>query len=87
MELNYSEDLSRFLDFLRHCSSESLSALNTEAADVVEVVHGEWIAVPSSDMATGKAYKCSVCKSMRYGVRLPSYYQKCGAKMTERNNI
>lgn len=28
----------------------------------VPVVHGEWIHVPSSDMATGKAYECSNCK-------------------------
>ena len=50
-------------------------------ADVVEVRHGEWIAVPSSDMSTGKAYKCSECQKMRYGVRLPPYCQECGAKM------
>lgn len=51
------------------------------AADVVEVKHGEWIAVPSSDMSTGKAYKCSECQKMRYGVRLPPYCQECGADM------
>ena len=50
-------------------------------ADVVEVKHGEWIAVPSSDMSTGKAYKCSECGKFRFGVRLPPYCQECGAKM------
>ena len=50
-------------------------------ADVVEVRHGEWIAVSSSDMSTGKAFKCSKCQKMRYGVRLPPYCQECGAKM------
>ena len=53
-------------------------------ADVVEVKHGEWIAVPSSDMSTGKAYKCSECGKFRFGVRLPSYCQECGAKMDGR---
>lgn len=50
-------------------------------AEVIEQIHGEWISVPSSDMATGKAYKCSNCKCMRYGARLPPYCQECGAKM------
>ena len=43
--------------------------------------HGRWIAVPSSDMMTGKAYKCSECNKMRYGSYHPSYCQCCGAKM------
>lgn len=50
-------------------------------SDFQEVKNGEWIAVPSSDMSTGKAYKCSNCEKMRYGVRLPPYCQECGAKM------
>ena len=49
--------------------------------DAVEVVHGRWIHVPSSDMMTGKAYKCSVCAKMRYGSYMPNYCQCCGAKM------
>ena len=51
------------------------------AADVAPVVHGRWIAVPSSDMMTGKAYKCSCCNKMRYGSFMPNYCQNCGAKM------
>jgi len=43
--------------------------------------HGKWIAVPSSDMSTGKAYKCSVCAKMRYGSYMPAYCQCCGARM------
>ena len=50
-------------------------------ADAVEVVHGRWIHVPSSDMMTGKAYKCSECNKMRYGSFMPNYCQNCGAKM------
>ena len=49
--------------------------------DAVEVVHGRWIPVPSSDMMTGKAYKCSECNKMRYGSFMPNYCQNCGAKM------
>ena len=49
--------------------------------DAVEVVHGNWVAVPSSDMMTGKAYKCSECGKMRYGSFMPNYCQNCGAKM------
>ena len=45
------------------------------------VKHGRWIAVPSSDMMTGKAYKCSKCGKMRYGSFVPNYCQNCGAKM------
>ena len=49
--------------------------------DAVEVVHGRWVRVPSSDMMTGKAYKCSECNKMRYGSYMPNYCQNCGAKM------
>jgi rubrerythrin len=49
--------------------------------DAVEVAHGRWIAVPSSDMITGKAYECSECGKMRYGSFMPSYCQCCGARM------
>lgn len=53
----------------------------TPTADVAPVVHGEWISVPSSDMMTGKAYKCSQCGKMRYGSFMPNYCGICGAKM------
>lgn len=46
--------------------------------EAVPVVHGEWIHVPSSDMATGRAYECSNCKKMRYGSFLPPFCQMCG---------
>lgn len=49
--------------------------------EAVPVVHGEWIHVPSSDMATGKAYECSNCKKMRYGSFMPPFCQMCGADM------
>lgn len=55
--------------------------LEAPAVDAVKVVHGRWIAVPSSDMMTGKAYKCSECNKMRYGSYHPNYCQCCGAKM------
>lgn len=46
--------------------------------EAIPVVHGEWIHVPSSDMATGRAYECSNCKKMRYGSFLPPFCQMCG---------
>lgn len=58
---------------------EDLCKLPT--VDAAEVVHGQWVAVPSSDMMTGKAYKCSECAKMRYGSFMPNYCQNCGAKM------
>lgn len=58
-----------------------IAIMDMPTADVVKVRHGEWIAVSSSDMSTGKAFKCSKCQKMRYGVRLPPYCQECGAKM------
>ncbi len=67
---------------LRDCYRMLMKRLkSTPTADVVEVKHGEWIAVPSSDMSTGKAYKCSECDKFRFGCRLPPYCQECGAKM------
>ncbi len=60
--------------------------MSAPTVDAVEVVHGRWIAVPSSDMATGKAYKCSECKKMRYGSFMPNYCQNCGAKMDGGND-
>ena len=54
---------------------------HTPTVDAAEVVHGQWVAVPSSDMMTGKAYKCSECKKMRYGSFMPNYCSNCGAKM------
>lgn len=55
-------------------------------ADVVQVRHGGWAPVPSSDMVTGKAYKCSECKRMRYGSFKPNYCANCGAKMDGKDN-
>ena len=52
--------------------------------EAVPVVHGEWIHVPSSDMATGQAYECSNCKKMRYGSFLPPFCQMCGADMRKK---
>ena len=49
-------------------------------ADVAPIRRGTWIAVPSSDLSIGRAYKCSECKAMRYGSRLPPYCQECGSK-------
>lgn len=57
-----------------------------ETVDAVEVVPGRWIHVPSSDMMTGKAYKCSECNKMRYGSFMPNYCQNCGAKMDGGND-
>lgn len=54
------------------------------AVEAVPVVHGEWIHVPSSDMATGRAYECSNCKKMRYGSFLPPFCQMCGADMRKK---
>ncbi len=63
------------------CERLIFAFTTAEPEDAVEVVHGRWIAVPSSDMMTGKAYKCSECGKMRYGSYQPNYCQHCGAKM------
>lgn len=57
------------------------AASEKKSADVAPARRGRWIAVPSSDMMTGKAYKCSECNKMRYGSFMPNYCQNCGAKM------
>ena len=68
--------------FFNGCGNDFLAIMNKATIiDAVEVVHGQWIAVPSSDMMTGKAYKCSVCGKMRYGSFTPNYCAICGAKM------
>ena len=65
------------------CSADYIIK-NMPAVDAVEVARGRWIPVPSSDMATGKAYKCSECNKMRYGSYMPNYCQCCGANMKQR---
>ena len=49
--------------------------------EVRPVRHAHWDEVPSSDVSTGKAYVCSNCKKMRWGVWLPPYCACCGSKM------
>ena len=58
-----------------------VSVTDIISAPTVEGKKGRWIAVPSSDMMTGKAYKCSECNKMRYGSFMPNYCQICGADM------
>lgn len=67
-----------YIDAIEYCVEQINEA---PTAEVEEVRHGKWIAVPSSDMSTGKAYKCSECGKFRFGVRLPPYCQECGARM------
>ena len=64
-------------------SSEEVeqAIMNAPTVDAAPVVHGQWVHVPSSDMMTGKAYKCSECNKMRYGSFMPNYCGNCGAKM------
>ena len=52
--------------------------------DAVEVVHGEWIAVPNSGI--GNTAKCSCCGSSIYGYKAMNYCCNCGADMRERKN-
>lgn len=56
-------------------------AAGYEAGKRDAVKHGWWIAVPSSDMTTGNAYKCSECNKMRFGSFMPNYCPNCGADM------
>lgn len=63
------------------CKAVKAVADDCPTVYAVEVVHGRWVPVPSSDMMTGKAYKCSECNKMRYGSFMPNYCQNCGAKM------
>ena len=65
-----------------HVQNHALRIVYDEpTVDAEPVRHGRWIAVPSSDVMTGKAYKCSECNKMRYGSFMPNYCQNCGAKM------
>lgn len=80
------EHLTRCIDaekglFRAVCVAIKCFVEQMPTVDAVEVVHGRWIHVPSSDMMTGKAYKCSECNKMRYGSFMPNYCQICGAKM------
>lgn len=54
------------------------------AADVVEVVHGEWniVYVDTGHIYMEKMYKCSVCGSRKYNDY--RYCPNCGAKMDGR---
>ena len=80
------DDLIEYIRCLEHNYNVGATFLENQARyieslDVAKVVHGRWIPVPSSDMMTGKAYKCSECNKMRYGSYMPNYCQCCGAKM------
>lgn len=78
------DDLIAYIRTLEHNYNVAQSFLDQQARNFAEhapVVHGQWIAVPSSDMMTGKAYKCSECNKMRYGSFMPNYCQNCGARM------
>ena len=84
-------DLIEYIRTLEHNYNVAVSfnenqAKYIESLNINEVVHGHWVAVPSSDMMTGKAYKCSECKKMRYGSFMPNYCQNCGAKMDGGND-
>lgn len=68
------------------CKAVKAVADAAPTVDAAPVVHGRWVAVPSSDMMTGKAYKCSECNKMRYGSFMPNYCQNCGAKMDGGND-
>lgn len=46
-------------------SMHELCKVKVRPVEVEIVRKGRWVAVPSSDMATGKAYKCSECNKMR----------------------
>ena len=72
--------------FEKHFPSRYLGNDGIELVEYAEVVHGQWIPVPSSDMMTGKAYKCSECGKMRYGSHFPNFCQCCGADMRERKD-
>lgn len=50
------------------------SKKNIPSADVVEVVHGEWIKYKAVH------YKCSICGN-RVGGIITKYCSECGAKM------
>ena len=66
------------------CSRKVVELRDIIEAPTIEaepVKHGRWIAVPSSDMVTGKAYECSECRKMRFGSFKPNYCPNCGAKM------
>ena len=71
--------ISKILESYRKAVFEEID--NAPTIDAVEVVHGRWIAVPSSDMNIGHAFKCSECNKMRFGSRIPNYCPSCGAKM------
>ena len=73
-------------EFHPHEKVFASAVINAPAVDAAPVVHGLWIPVPSSDLATGKAYKCSACDKMRYGSFLPPFCQMCGAKMDRARN-
>lgn len=83
LALKYTGDVTvNFINGMIARQNEIIDIINDmPTVEAVPVVHGEWIHVPSSDMATGKAYECSNCKKMRYGSFMPPFCQMCGADM------
>ena len=81
-KIDFNEVFGGQSDFAKDTRVATQSLIDAQpTVEAVPVVHGEWIHVPSSDMATGKAYECNNCKKMRYGSFLPPFCQMCGADM------
>lgn len=60
------------------------SVIYAPAADVVEVVHGEWVKDTTFDLCGIDYYKCSVCGKEQQ-IEYP-YCPNCGAKMDGEKN-
>lgn len=70
-------------DILRLFSECRASIIYAPAADVVEVVHGEWLPVSDDDQYEGE-YHCSRCNAEEFipdRSPFPPYCWQCGARM------
>ena len=84
-KIDFNEVFGGQSDFAKDTRDAAQSLIDAQpTVEAVPVVHGEWIHVPSSDMATGQAYECSNCKKMRYGSFLPPFCQMCGADIRKK---
>ena len=84
-KIDFNEVFGGQSDFAKDTRGAAQSLIDAQpTVEAVPVVHGEWIHVPSSDLATGRAYECSNCKKMRYGSFLPPFCQMCGADMRKK---
>lgn len=80
-ELLLEDNTYEWFDDWGNYTGAGLAVVNAPTADVVEVVHGEW--VKPSEFSDPICNQCKQAPKTLFGV-LPNYCPNCGAKMNRK---